>query len=381
MPYETLAARCNNSIFSFTSSGISAAAVKWSTTSYPYDTGNYPSAAQGPAFNLCLGGGCNFVNMWATAFQGNSTDLIYHASGQNNGYTYDHGYFPTIATDTWGNFIEIHQADSVNSPFWYKIGYDNGTGAQYMLNSASQNDWGMSPVIAVHGHNCNEPNPHSAAFGDIIQVHQGGTNAGPLWMNFGEATNIDCNNGGSTPRWGGVQWLGAQPYSTGFYPSVALNALSGSGPAMGNACILEAHQDGPGFGIVRWQSGGLSYSGSSWSYGSTASGSFGSGAQHASVCIYDGYNGGNYVDTAVMVLELDDGSLMSIDGPIGNDVYTNKSCVWTPLNYQTYDRGAYPRISCESGTLSGRGGVQGVEVHQGSSSTSAVPLWTRGFTE
>ena len=126
---------------SITSSGVSGAAIKWSTTSYVYDRGNYPSAAQGHAFNFCLGGGCNFVNIWADAHQGDANALWYHASGQNNGYNYDHGYFPTIATDTWGNFIEIHQADTVNSPFWYKTGYDNGSGAQYMLNSAMQNDW------------------------------------------------------------------------------------------------------------------------------------------------------------------------------------------------------------------------------------------------
>src|SRR5579884_3109237 len=116
---------------SVTSAGTSAAGITWSSNSAPYDHGNYPSAAQG-------------VNTWADAHQGTSNNLWYHVNGQG-AYQYDYGYFPTVATDTWGNYIEIHQADSVASPFWFKIGWDNGSGAQYMLQPATQNDWGMSP--------------------------------------------------------------------------------------------------------------------------------------------------------------------------------------------------------------------------------------------
>jgi hypothetical protein len=370
---------------SVTSSGSGGAAViKWSTTSYPYDHGNYPSVAQGPAFNFCLGGGCAFVNIWADVHQGDLYDLWYHVNGQS-GYLYDHGYLPTVATDTWGNYIEIHQAISIPSPLWSKIGFDNGSGAPYMLNSASQNDFGYSPVIAVHGHNCTPPTPNALgvpAFAHIIQVHQSDFGASPLWMNFAEATNIDCNNHGyvGTPQWGGVRWFGGRQYATGFYPSVAINSFAAYG-----ACVLEVHQDGPGFGTVRWQSGLLNVSGSSWSFSNKASGSF-SSAQHASVCIFDGYGTANFWDTGVLVMELDDGSLVSVDGKIGYDEPTGVPCVWKTENFQQYDRGANPRISCQSGILSGRGGVQGVEVHQGASTSgsggaNAVPLWTRSFTE
>jgi hypothetical protein len=343
-------------------SAIGGATITWSNSSYYYDNGNYPSAAQG-------------VNTWADAHQGASTNLWYHVNGQQ-GYNYDQGYFPTIATDTWGNYIDIHQADSVNSYLWFKIGYDNGSGAQYMLNSSSlldafgSYDWGMSPVIAVHGHNCS---PGEQAFAHIVQVHQGGTGAGPLWMNFADATNIDCNNGGSTPQWGGVQWFGAQEYSTGFAPSVAINSVD-----VDAACILEVHQEGPGLGTVSWQSGTLIFTGSSWSYTETASDIFTPAAQHASVCIYDTNGGGNTADTGVVVMEFNDGSLWSFDGPIGADPPSGLNCVWTPQNAQKYDWGAYPRVSCQSGALSGRGGAQGVEVHQGSSTSQQ--LWYRTFT-
>jgi hypothetical protein len=166
---------------SVTSSGISGAAITWSNPSVQYDFGNYPSAAQGVN-----------ANGWADAHQGSSNALWYHVNGQS-GYDYDHGYFPTIATDTWGNYIDIHQASSTISALWSKIGYDNGSGAQYMLNGATQNDWGMSPVIAVHGHSCAEygsPGPLSYAWADIAQVHQANTGVGPLWMNVAQATNI-----------------------------------------------------------------------------------------------------------------------------------------------------------------------------------------------
>jgi hypothetical protein len=350
---------------SVTSSGISGAAIIWSNPSVHYDNGNYPSVAQGP-------------NNWADAHDGALYDLWYHVNGQS-GYKYDHGYLPTIATDTWGNFIDIHQASSVPSAIWSKIGFDNGSGAQYMVNSATQIDFGYSPVIAVHGHNCVPGTPGSApqsAFADIVQVHQADASGPtPLWMNFATATNIDCNNGGSTPRWGGVQWLSGQQYATGFYPSIAIDSFI---PPLPGGCVIEVHQDGPGFGTVRWQSGSISFVGTSWSYTQMASGTFPS-SQHASVCIYDEVE----ADIGVMVMELNDGTLYSVDAPIGFDQGTNSACVWNvqKFNIQQYDRGAYPRVSCQSGAVNGMGGgAKGVEVHQASSSTSAVALWSRTFT-
>ena len=87
-------------------------------------------------------------------------------------------------------------------------------------------------------------------------------------------------------------------------------------------------------------------------------------------------------DVGVMVMELNDGSLYSVDAPIGFQESTDTGCVWHEqmFNFQTYDRGAFPRVSCQSGTLTGRSGAQGVEVHQASSSSSTVALWSRTFT-
>ncbi len=202
---------------SATSSGISGAAITWANTSVHYDNGNYPSAAQGVG-----------TGNWADAHDGALYDLWYHVNGQS-GYLYDHGYLPTIATDTWGNYIDIHQASSIASAIWSKIGFDNGSGAKYMSNAATQIDFGYSPVIAVHGHNCVPGTSGSApqpAFADIVQVHQADASGPtPLWMNLATATNIDCNNGGSTPRWGGVQWRSGQQYATGFYPSIAIDSF------------------------------------------------------------------------------------------------------------------------------------------------------------
>ncbi|HVW27351.1 MAG TPA: hypothetical protein VHC69_18430 [Polyangiaceae bacterium] len=359
---------------SITSAGVSDAVVKWSDPSHRYDSvGNYPSAAQG-------------VNVWADAHQGDGDALWYHVSTQSNGYNYDHGYFPTIATDTWGNYVEIHQASSVASSFSYKFGYDDGSGAQYMLGNAAQNDWGMSPFIAVHGHPCDQQQ-REYAFGDIVQVHQGNTGVSPLWMNVAQATNIYCNNNNlvGSAKWGGIQWLGAKQYNqTGFYPSVAVNALPGGR----SACYLEVHQDGPGLGTVRWSSGQITISGglpwtagTSWSFNETDSGTFTPAAQHASVCIYDGNGGANYKDTGVIVMEFNDGSLWSFDGPIGGNTATGVQCLWTAQNAQPYDHGAYPRLSCQNGLLSGRSGVQGIEVHQGTNTTSPSQLWYRTFTD
>jgi hypothetical protein len=391
---------------SITSSGISGATIVFSN-SYPYDHGNYPSAAQG-------------LNTWADAHQGSGDELWYHVSGEG-GYNYDHGYFPTIATDTLGNYIEIHQADSVASPFWFKIGWDNGSGSQYMLNSAKQNDSGMSPVIAVHGHPClkggttENPDPDPLlGFAHIVQVHQGGTGTGYLWMNVGMATDIDCNGGGDafgkggacsqnnctgTTQWGGVQWFGAQPYDYGFYPSVAVNSVDS-----GHACILEVHQvSGPGYSTIRYSSGvlGVDPESSSWSYTQTSAGPltpleigsnpapiFGPNAgQHPTTCIYDGHNGGNSWDTGVVVMEYEGQQLWECDGPIGVDAgRSGQDCVWGAagqgIHCSKYDVGFYPRVSCESGLANGNGGgVQGVEVHQGTNSTSDTPLWVRTFTE
>jgi hypothetical protein len=358
---------------SITSSAVSMAAITWLSDGSNYDHGNYPSAAQG-------------VGVWADDHQGSTDNLWYQVSGEH-AYSYGYGYFSTVATDTWGNYIEIHQADTVGSDLWTTIGFDNGSGANYMNGVASQFDWGMSPVIAVHGHPCDQQ-MDEAAFGDIVQVHQGQTGVGSLWMNVGQATNIPCNSNpylqGSV-QWGGVKWLGAVEYkATGFYPSIAINAEPGGAVA----CYLEVHQQNTGLGQLAWSSGVIQISGSgfgtpgtSWSLTETDAGIFTPAAQHPSVCIYDGNSGANYKDTGVVVMEFNDSSLWSFDGPIGTNVSTGNPCEWSATAVQQYDHGYYPRVSCQNGTLSNRGGVQGVEVHQGTNSTSDTPLWSHTFTD
>jgi hypothetical protein len=363
---------------SITSSAVSAAAVQWTGSPVQYDTGSLPSAAQA-------------TNVWADAHQGTVADYLwYHVNGQSP-YNYDRGWFPSVATDTFGNYIDIHQASSTASEFFSKIGYDNGTGAQYMLNSSvDTTDGGMMPFIAVHGHMCDSAH-RFPAFGDIVQVHQGGTGPGPLWMNVGRATNIDCNNSApvfnrGTAQWGSVTWLGAEEYNaSGAYPSIAINAF----PTGLAACYLEVHQAGNTRQVV-WTSGEIDISGSngmtpgtSWSFTQTATGTFVPAGQHPSVCIYDGANGANFSDTGVVVMEFNDGTLWSFDGPIGTSETTGASCQWNMQNIQQYDRGVSPSLSCQNGLLSNRGGVRGIEVHQAAGSTPGSPttLWSHTFTD
>jgi hypothetical protein len=135
-------------------------------------------------------------------------------------------------------------------------------------------------------------------------------------------------------------------------------------------------------GVISISGGsGFGTPGTSWSLTDTDAGIFTPAAQHPSVCIYDGNSGANYKDTGVAVMEFNDGSLWSFDGPIGTNVSTGNPCEWSATAVQQYDHGSYPRVSCQNGTLSNRGGVQGVEVHQGTNSTSDTPLWSHTFTD
>jgi hypothetical protein len=339
-----------------TASGISAAGVTWDTNGFKYlDKTTDPDG----------GGSLPAIVFTSTAsshlHQGSSSHLWF----DEGPYKYDSGYAPAEAADGIGNFIEIHQANSGASNFWFRFAQTTVSGGTTLVNwkqmGAIQKDQGMNPSIAAWGLSASGD---IAASGGVIQVHQAGAGVGPLWANV-----ASVQFQGFTNVWTGVNFTGAWIYDQngGEFPSIATDGNN----------VIEVHQAGNGVSALWYRVGTWghdSHGNPTVTFGNSFQINAGSGnvsGQHASVTMCNG-----------TVVEVDEEpstqfpqALVSHTGKFTCNGLSGCSFAWDNGSSNHYDNGFFPKVSCLVG---GGAGARGLEVHQASQS-GLGDLWTHGF--
>jgi hypothetical protein len=87
-----------------------------------------------------------------------------------NSVRYDNGLNPTVAI-TLSNglaLVEVHNGGYGAGPLWYHVGYFTVAGIHWGA-SAQYDNSGMNPCVA------------GGAYGEVVEVHDGVDGAGPLW--------------------------------------------------------------------------------------------------------------------------------------------------------------------------------------------------------
>jgi len=280
---------------------------------------------------------------------------------------YTTGFFPQIAADHfYNNFVELHQGQSGPGSLWYSIGsVSNGNNPIWNVKTSFDN--GAYPSVAIHATPTQRgfTLPVNAA---VLEAHQGQAGVGSLWISEGTPTNA---NG----TWTGISWAGGAQYnSAGLAPSVAMTFASqtqtGYNTGSYQYSIVEVHGSADycsnGVCALYYNSGILtvSYPSLSWSIQFVNQGIYGFGA-NPSVTICDAYLDINTSNPGYGAIEVHEGAngAMIADAGVFNPV--SGALTWQQ-SFQ-YASGYHPRVSCS--------GVNGVEVHQGTSATTG-PLWT-----
>ena len=144
------------------------------------------------------------------------------------GVQYDQGLNPSVA-DTDLLAVEVHNGGNGAGPLWYRVGVISGSTISWS-DSHQYDNFGLNPSVAT-------PSVGIGGLDSVVEVHNGGNGAGPLWYRTGtvSASTIDWNDS-------------HQFDDFGFNPSV--------GAAGGT--IVEVHNGGNGAGPLWYRTGTLS---------------------------------------------------------------------------------------------------------------------------
>jgi hypothetical protein len=224
-----------------------------------YDTGTDPSIAAtvgNPSGIIEVhNGGSGASPLW---FRPGGISPVPSTMSWSGSQQFDnHGYNPSIAANPY-YFIEVHNGGSSQGPMWYRTGTssENTTTGSINFNwsdSKIYDNFGFNPSIAAVANN-----PSIAAVGNtVVEVHNGGDTAGPLWYRTGKV------NSDGTFTWS------AQSHeydSFGFNPSVSVricytgNFLNNptTGISVAETCgldVLEVHNGGNSVGQLWFRYG------------------------------------------------------------------------------------------------------------------------------
>ena len=117
--------------------------------------------------------------------------------------------------------VEVHNGGAGAGPLVYRVGHLSGAGEETITWGLSQvYDYGNNPLVALCGN-------------FVVEVHNGGADAGPLWYRLGWVS-------GSTITWGD-----SHQYDTGYNPSVSIfGTPSPPGSPLLGSFVFEAHNGG-----------------------------------------------------------------------------------------------------------------------------------------
>lgn len=219
---------------------------------YPFDSGVSPAVAYGPGGELVeVHQGANGAGpLWfSTATENLFASNPAQSADWTNSAQYDLGESPSVASgkgppyaggsefiDQTPVVVEVHQGGAGAGPLWYRTAVWNGSSLTW-YNSHEYDSYGMSPSVAVN------------TSGTVVEVQQGGAGAGPLWYRVGTLSDK-----GSTVTWGP-----SAQYDTGASPSVAIYGET----------VTEVHQGDSGVGELWYRVGTVSPSTSTITWGSS----------------------------------------------------------------------------------------------------------------
>jgi hypothetical protein len=260
-------------------------------------------------------------------------------AGALAGSPFDTGVRPSVAGDSWG-LVEVHQGGTGVGPLWSSTGSPQvpsspGSSGSVHWTASQQYDYGMNPSVAVGSTKA----PSGVFLGTpvVIEVHQGGSGAGPLWYRTGLRPS------------GGVSWKSSHEYDVyGAFPSVAAND---------GGTVVEVHQGGSGAGPLWYRVGTLSADASTITW--AASHQYDTGAT-PSVAIFG---------STVIEVHQGGASAGALWYRVGLLSPQSMTITWGASH--PYDYGLSPSVSADAA-----GEIR--EVHQGG--VGFGPLWTRSGT-
>ena len=170
-------------------------------------------------------------------------------------YKYDKGFNPSIAL-SGTTAIEVHNAGGQSGPEWYRVGTVDLSTKTIAWSDSNQYDNGFNPSVAMY--------QFSGTLA-VLEVHNGGDGAGPLWyrngivsgstiawqnsseyvsygnnptIGFDGGAFVEVHNGdagGIVELWddsgewfnNSLLWQESQNYDIGMNPSVALTSIGG----------------------------------------------------------------------------------------------------------------------------------------------------------
>ena len=141
----------------------------------------------------------------------------------SNSKQFDYGWNPSVAM-SGGNVVEAHNSSAAAGPLFYSVGQVQSTGT-ISWGASYQYDVGWNPKVALF-----------ADFNNILEVHNGGPGAGPMWYHWGNYSGPSTINFGPSIE-----------YDSGENPSVAI----------GSRHPVEVHNGGSGPGAEWYHVGDI----------------------------------------------------------------------------------------------------------------------------
>ncbi|OZG72631.1 hypothetical protein BTA51_13965 [Hahella sp. CCB-MM4] len=137
-----------------------------------YDTGRYPCITlnnKGVIVEVHESDGFS-NNMWYHVGVVNSDNMSISWGGSQK---YDTGKFPRVAMNSSGIVVEVHEADGISSNLWYHVGKVNPDNKSVEWGGSRQYDTGQTPSVAINSH------------GVLVEVHQSDGLSTNLWYHVG----------------------------------------------------------------------------------------------------------------------------------------------------------------------------------------------------
>jgi hypothetical protein len=303
------------------------------------------------ASKIAIGGGLTGLMILVAVPSGASAQTTFNGFG---GVQYDQGLNPSVAvTALSGPFsVEVHNGGNGAGPLWYRVGRISGSTISWS-DSQQYDNFGLNPSVAAPGVE------FSGGLASVVEVHNGGPSAGPLWYRTGtvSASTID--------------WSDSHQFDDfGFNPSV--------GAAGGT--IVEVHNGGNGAGPLWYRTGTLSADGTlTWNESHEYDQGFNpSVSVRFCLGIVDSAAGQVTPECGIDVLEVHNGT----DSPgqmwwrYGRVSSDGKTINWQPP--QPYDTGWNPKIAWFTtpigiGPNTATIAAGAIEVHNGQAGVG--PLW------
>jgi hypothetical protein len=203
---------------------VNGSTIAWND-SHQYDNGFNPSVAfNGTTVVEVHNGGAGAGPLWYRVGEVSGSTITW-----NDSHQYDNGNNPSVAL-AGDVVVEVHNGGAGAGPIWYRMGKLNG--ATIAWTDSHEYDNGYNPSVgAVVSIN----NENSILGTNVVEVHNGGGAAGPMWYRFGNSTN------GST-----INWQNSVHYDWGWNPKIAFSA---------GASLLEVHNGQEGAGPMWYRTG------------------------------------------------------------------------------------------------------------------------------